>query len=343
MHWLVVRWTSLRPSRFHLWVPALILAASSLLAAENTAAQSSRLHFENARIEAIDSTAANFSINDCIQQSPGIPAVCRGPAITVKVDNPSLRAELKTFHVGDHIRLDITNVNGANQLQDVQGLWSVSVGLLRRTLALAISALLVLGLATAVTRGAPLKFIVGMDNRYSNSKFQVAAWFWLLISTYLATVALRVTCAGWEFLGAVDIPQNLLMLSGLSALTYGGAKAITTAKVNAALNPILTNAGAATPAPNPDPKNSLQPGQEKLLRDLVQNDLGAFDFGDFQMLVVTLLAISIYLVLIFHFLGTIAFTRSLTLPDVDTTILATFGLGQGAYLTKKAAGNVGSS
>jgi hypothetical protein len=28
---------------------------------------------------------------------------------------------------------------------------------------------------------------------------------------------------------------------------------------------------------------------------------------------------------------------------VDTTILATFGLGQGAYLAKKAAGNVGSS
>jgi len=30
------------------------------------------------------------------------------------------------------------------------------------------------------------------------------------------------------------------------------------------------------------------------------------------------------------------------LPDVDTTILATFGLGQGAYLTKKAVGEVGT-
>ena len=102
-------------------------------------------------------------------------------------------------------------------------------------------------------------------------------------------------------------------------------------------------AGAVAPAPNPDPKNALQPGQERFFRDLVQNDVGGFDFGDFQMLVVTFLAVAMYLILIFHFLGSIDFTKTLTLPDVDTTILAGFGLGQGAYLTKKAAGNVGTS
>jgi hypothetical protein len=75
----------------------------------------------------------------------------------------------------------------------------------------------------------------------------------------------------------------------------------------------------------------------------VQNDVGSFDFGDFQMLVVTLLAVTMYLMLIFHFLGSIEFTKALTLPDVDTTVLAAFGLGQGAYLAKKAAGNVGTS
>ena len=37
------------------------------------------------------------------------------------------------------------------------------------------------------------------------------------------------------------------------------------------------------------------------------------------------------------------FVVYLLMPDVDTTILATFGLGQGAYLTKKAVGAVGTS
>ena len=74
------------------------------------------------------------------------------------------------------------------------------------------------------------KLIVGQDNRYSNSKFQVALWFWILLSSYLAIVVFRCIYAGWDFFGRVNIPQNLLILSGLSALTYGGAKAITTSK-----------------------------------------------------------------------------------------------------------------
>jgi len=75
----------------------------------------------------------------------------------------------------------------------------------------------------------------------------------------------------------------------------------------------------------------------------VQNDVGGFDFGDFQMIVVTLVAVGMYLMLIFHFLGSIEFLRTTSLPDVDTTILAGFGLDQGAYLAKKAGGNVGTS
>ncbi len=35
--------------------------------------------------------------------------------------------------------------------------------------------------------------------------------------------------------------------------------------------------------------------------------------------------------------------RIVSLPDIDTTVLAAFGLGQGAYLTKKAFGNAADS
>jgi hypothetical protein len=50
-----------------------------------------------------------------------------------------------------------------------------------------------------------------------------------------------------------------------------------------------------------------------------------------------------YLVLVLHFLGSLELRATITLPDVDSTVLAVFGLGQGAYLTKKAVGNVGDT
>jgi len=47
----------------------------------------------------------------------------------------------------------------------------------------------------------------------------------------------------------------------------------------------------------------------------------------------------VYLALVFKFLGSIELLRVVTLPDVDTTILATFGLGKGAYFAKRYAGD----
>jgi len=61
------------------------------------------------------------------------------------------------------------------------------------------------------------------------------------------------------------------------------------------------------------------------------------------MLVVTLLAVAMYVVATFGFLALMDKLATVKLPDVDTTILSAFGLGQGAYLTKKVAGNPGTS
>jgi hypothetical protein len=338
---------SLRVRRVGLAVLSLVLATNLMpcpIRADDTTANScGRTRFENARIEAIDSNNANLAIRDCVQESSTGGTVCNCPLINATVDNLAVRAQVKSFHPGDHVRLDILQANDQVKVIAIRGPWAIDPSFTTRLLVLATCALALLAFATAVTRGAPRKFIVGMDNRYSNSKFQVALWFWLVLSSYLAVIICRVFYAGWSFLGCVNIPAHLMALSGLSALTYGGAKAITTAKVDASINPTPAIAGAATPAANLDPKGALAPGQERFFRNLVQNDAGGFDFGDFQMVIVTLLAFTIYLLSIFHFLGSIDFTTTATLPDVDTTLLALFGLGQGAYLTKKAAGNVGTS
>jgi hypothetical protein len=280
---------------------------------------------ENVRIDDIDKNYASITITDCPPRTPGGPSLCNGDVMTLAVGD-ALRPELKAFQKRDHLKID---TDGKSVLSI--GVRSVAVGSDLRSLVLGITLAVCFLLTTLLTWGHPLKLIIGQDGRYSNSKFQMAVWFWVLISTYLAVVYLRVSRTGWEFFGAVNIPQNLLLLSGMSALTFGGAKGITTTKANAAIA-----AGHA----NPKDSAGVHPN---FWTDLVQNDLGVFDIGDFQMLMVTLLAVAMYFTLVFTFLGEIAAKASLDLPNVDTTILASFGLGQGAYLTKKAVGNPGQS
>jgi hypothetical protein len=200
----------------------------------------------------------------------------------------------------------------------------------------------------------PLRLIVGEDNRYSNSKFQVALWFFVLITTYIAAFALR---AKGGVIGQISIPEHLLLLSGMSAFTYAAAKGITTSKVNDAQAQGIV-----------DPKNTA--ASPSLLKNLTHDDgssplvvapagiapgaplallnrgkLPSLDLGDTQMVIVTLLAIAAYLYTTLHFMGnsTHLYDATVKLPDVDSTILSIFGIGQGAYITKKAVGNVGQS
>ncbi len=81
-------------------------------------------------------------------------------------------------------------------------------------------------------------------------------------------------------------------------------------------------------------------GTPNLLTDLVQNDEGTADLGDFQMIFIALVVVVTFVLAGFHFLGAIA-SGPMQLPDVDTTLLSTFGIGQGAYLIKKMAAPAG--
>jgi hypothetical protein len=51
--------------------------------------------------------------------------------------------------------------------------------------------------------------------------------------------------------------------------------------------------------------------------------------------------VAVHLLTVVGFLGSRELHRALTLPDVDSTVLAAFGLGQGAYLVKKLVGDAG--
>ena len=299
------------------------------------------------------------------------------------VTNPSHQPEDKPSTTDPQAKSADDHLTTAAVLTDLFGAYSQPLSVQNRLLVLVFAALGLLGIAAIVTKGRPLAFVVGMDNRYSNSKVQVAVWFWIVISTYISAWVFRTSVAGWDFAGMIKIPQNLLLLSGLSAITYGGAKAITTSKADAANPAAKSSADLQTkavadaqqelavaeaalannpkdaaltkgvadaqarvnnmPRTVPGAKTRATDADRNFLLNLVQNDAGGFDFGDFQMLIVSALAVTTYLMLFFHSFETVAFTKAITLPDVDTTILSVVGIGQGAYLAKKAGGNIGTS
>jgi hypothetical protein len=222
----------------------------------------------------------------------------------------------------------------------------VRPGTLRQILALIGAAALLIGLAAIVTNWRPQKFLIGMDNRYSNSQCQLALWFGAAMTAYLATVFLRLYAGGPDFLGGVAITENVLALSGLSALTFGGAKMVTVQKTGGMLpvpEALAASERAGSVGAGATGPIAAQPAQKKmadnpnLLTDLVQNDEGAPDLGDFQMIAITLAAVVIYLTGTFNALASIPLQVHVSLPDVDRSLLAGFGIGQGAYLVKKAA------
>jgi hypothetical protein len=209
----------------------------------------------------------------------------------------------------------------------------VSVGAYQRVIAIGVSFLILVSLATVATRGNPLRFLVGLDNRYSNSQCQIVLWFGLLAVIYVSAVALRIVYLDSNFIGGVGVTANVIALTGLSALSFGGAKVITAQKTSPS-TPFAGAANIPSQLLRPQKTPALSP---HLLTDLFQNDRGDADFGDFQMILVTLAAVAIYFSSAFVFLGTLWPDKTITLPDLDTTLLSAFGLGQGAYLIKKAA------
>jgi hypothetical protein len=195
------------------------------------------------------------------------------------------------------------------------------------------AAALIVGIAALFTCGRFWRFLIGKDKRYSNSQTQIALWFGAAMTAYLAIVFARLYIGGFGYIGGVSITANVLALSGLSAITFGGAKIVTVAKTGGAnpeaATPTLT-AGAAAP-------QNKSVGEPHLFRDLVNNDFGTPDLGDFQMILITLTAVVIYLITAFNALASLPLQAHMTLPDIDTSLLGAFGVGQGAYLIKKAA------
>ena len=278
---------------------------------------------------ALDQTTYKNVTIEHVDANTGVMIVSGAPAIDGKslVAESAIKQRLAQLHVGD--KLTITAGKDTLHLSAII-LKTSHVAPQDRITALAGVAIVWLLLGLALAKGRVLDLIKGDgdDKRYSNSKFQGVVWFSVVMVTYGATIALRSLRLGIDLMG-VSIPPHLLMLSGLSAFTFGAAKGVTVSKIE-----------SAREAGNLTAKHTVSKG---ILTDLTTNDDNKLDLGDFQMLVVTLVAMVTYFVIAFNALGSLDATAGLSLKDVDSTILSAFGLGQGAYLVKKALGQVSKS
>lgn len=309
----------------------------------------------------------------------------------LKISLDSEQNKLSGVRAGDKATVIVDKVEEPTAVTSIVEV-TRSASVSARIMALGGSLAAILGAAAVAARWDPRRFLIGMDNRYSNSQVQLAFWFAAVATAYAAAVVLRWHWDG-TFIGGVSIPNNLLGLTGLSALSFGGAKIITTQKVAAAkenadvkaaaaaeakavadANAATAQNAAATASAKADDKdakaaaataaadaasakaksdaaakaaaeaattNVKPPGTPNFFKDLVQNDHEQPDLGDFQMILIAFASVLIFVLKVYSFLGAMPVAAEVSLPDVDTTLLASFGVGQGAYLVKKAALNVG--
>ena len=256
---------------------------------------------------------------------PGVPKPLR-----LAVPNTQLQAKLLPALGGDDVQVVVddaaqpTAVSALNTLTRPVGKLEVSEALL--------AAVVILWLATSAILWSvdPRKWILGFDKRYSNSQTQLALWFGAVATIYVATNILRAFCIGVNFVGGISLTTNLTALTGFSAFTFGAAKMITGQKAADAAG-LVAQGQPAADIPTKEAADAPS------ITNLVQNDASQADLGDLEMIMITLAAVLIFLCESFWWLTDLQVSAQVTFPDVDGALLSSFGLGQGAYLFKKAA------
>jgi hypothetical protein len=195
---------------------------------------------------------------------------------------------------------------------------------------------------------------VGADGRLSLSKLQFYIWTIVLVYCYSLLALFRLTVASAPQcildtamqLGSLNVPANVWIVLGLSSATLIGAKGITSAQMRS----------------NLISKTRVEPRIR--LSDLVWDDTSnSFSLSRLQMLVWTIVAVSIYVITAYlsikgqnaiyqHLLSASPFPPVSTdfmnrlaaypglhfvqgLPDVDNTLLVLMGLSQATYIGNK--------
>lgn len=248
-----------------------------------------------------------------------------GSVDTYKVKAAEDTVILKAVQPGDIVSFSSNQDKTLSNIKMVR----IVIGPWRAAGALLVAFSIIWAAILVITKAYPWGFALGIDRRLSNSQTQIYLWSLVLATVYFAELVTRFWFT--DFVGGIGVPSRLLALSGISALSFGAARAITTAKV--AADPQAAFAKAPPPVGRP---------WWKLFMDLFTNDQQQLDLGDFQMIALTFVAILVYVITAWNWLKILPFTSHVDLPPLDDTLLGGTAVSHGAYLLKKLGSKLGN-
>lgn len=186
----------------------------------------------------------------------------------------------------------------------------------------------------------------GADGRASFSKFQFWLWTFVVVFALVSIWIARVIESKNAVAPIDDIPENVLIILGISVFTMGSAKGMTTLLVGrgearkmskkpknkqaASSGGAAAGAGARAQG-EPDSNGN---GVVARARELVADDDGFPELAKIQMLLFTLVAVMIFLVTTADAIH-IGDEGKIALPDVNRSLMALMGLSSAGYLGKK--------
>jgi hypothetical protein len=193
-------------------------------------------------------------------------------------------------------------------------------GLAAFTLLLHLFAMWTSGVEANDKRRGLLALIVGADNRVSTSKLQLLMW------TYaIAFVLLAIVLEGRaDDILTTGLETQYLLLLGIPVVGAAGAAVITSSKVQSGTIDKPSDPSTAA--------STALTGIRDGLADVVTDDSGRGDLGDFQYFVFNLVALT------YFFTNFFSGTQD-ALPTIPDTLVALTGASAFAYLSKKGVIN----
>jgi hypothetical protein len=173
-------------------------------------------------------------------------------------------------------------------------------------------------------RGALFRTLyAGKDGRWSTSKIQPLMWTYAVVFGLAAILVAKLLgeAAGWDKQVSTDLQAEYLLLLGGPFAAAVIAKISTTAKIEQGA---LDKSEPERP-PDSKPMESLGQG----LSDIVRDDNGSLDLGDFQYFLFNLLALA-------FFFGAFIPDPEEGLPQLPEMLVGLTGVSAAAYVANKA-------
>jgi len=153
------------------------------------------------------------------------------------------------------------------------------------------------------------------NSNHSASLLQMLVFTMLCVFAYTSVFAARVGEVSGVLSGWISVPSNLLILMGFSIGTAVASRAIKVEQIKS----------GALPDSSPD------------LSSLTTYRDGRTDLIKIQMLIWTLIAVVVYLIYLWRYMGNEGFLgeHPTPLPDIDTAFMILLGASQGGQVVNQ--------